>query len=176
MESKILVTYASLSGSTQEIAEVVAYILRSQGLEVDLQPMKNVQKLDDYTAVVMGASIYMFHWQKEMHHFLSKYQKALNRLPVALFTGGPTMTGDEKEWQAVRSQVDQELAKFPWLKPVSVEIVGGKFDSSKLKFPYNLIPALKNKPATDLRDWEEIKSWGRSLVEKLNTVQNERTY
>jgi menaquinone-dependent protoporphyrinogen oxidase len=167
MNEHVLVAYATKSGSTQEIAEVVSDTLRLQGLEVDIQAVKNVRSLDGYKAVILGAPIYIFHWPKEMHHFLSLHQKALSGLPVALFTGGPTMVGDEKEWQTVRSQADQELAKFPWLKPVSIEIVGGRHDPKKLRFPFNLIPAMKQMPASDLRDWEAIKSWANEIVTKL---------
>ena len=63
----------------------------------------------------------------------------------------------------VRKNLDAELAKFTWLKPVSVQLVGGRFDPTRLRFPYNLIPALKQAPASDARDWEEIRAWAHSL-------------
>ena len=164
MEEKILVAYASSYGSTQEVAEVVAETLRSHGLTVDLQPMRKVRTLNGYSALVLGVSIYMFHWHKDALRFLSQHQKILTGgLPVAIFTGGPVSSGDEKEWQEVRSQVDQELAKYSWFKPVSVEIVGGRFDPAKLRFPWNLLPALRNMPASDLRDWAAIRTWADSL-------------
>jgi menaquinone-dependent protoporphyrinogen oxidase len=59
--------------------------------------------------------------------------------------------------------MNAELAKFAWLQPVSVLLVGGRFDPARLRFPYNLIPALKHAPASDARDWEEIRGWARSL-------------
>jgi len=91
-------------------------------------------------------------------------------LPVAIFVGGSIETADEKEWREVRRQLDQELAKFPWLKPVSVEIVGGRFDPKKLRFPYSLIPALRQMPARDLRDWTAIRAWARNLAAQLQPV------
>jgi menaquinone-dependent protoporphyrinogen oxidase len=168
METKVLVAYASSYGSTQEAAEFVAETIRSHGLAVDLQPMGKVRTLDGYSALVLGISIYMFHWHKDATHFLSKHQKVLSGgMPAAIFTGGPISAGDEKEWQAVRGQVDQELAKYAWFKPVSVEIIGGKFDPAKLRFPYSLIPALRRMPAKDLRDWAAIRAWANSLVEQF---------
>jgi len=168
MEIKVLVAYASKNGSTQEIAEAVAATLRESGLAVDLQLVRKVRTLDGYNAIVLGAPLYMFHWHQDALHFLSQHQKILaGSLPVAIFAGGPFGTGDEKEWQEVHRQLDQELAKFPWLTPVSVEIVGGKFDPAKLRFPYNLLPALKQLPASDLRDWAAIHAWARNLAAKL---------
>jgi menaquinone-dependent protoporphyrinogen oxidase len=169
MNKPVLVTYATKSGSTHEIAEVVAETLKLHGLEVDIQAVKNVRNLEDYDAVVMGMPIYIFHWPKEAHHFLSMFQKSLERLPVSLFTGGPTMSGDEDEWQTVRSQADQELVKHPWLKPISIEIVGGRHDPDKLRFPFNLIPAMRQMPASDLRDWEAIKGWAKEVAIQLQT-------
>ena len=60
MSDKILVTYATRYGSTQEVAEKVAATLRESGLAVDVQPAKQVRTLDGYRAVVVGAPLYMF--------------------------------------------------------------------------------------------------------------------
>jgi menaquinone-dependent protoporphyrinogen oxidase len=165
METKVLVAYASSYGSTQEIAEVISKTLRGQGLAVDLQPIRKVRTLEGYSAVVLGAPLYMFHWHKDALRFLSQHREILaGHLPLAIFAGGPFGKGDGNEWQEVRAKLDLELAKFPWLTPVSVEIVGGKFDPAKLRFPYNLIPALKKIPASDLRDWVVIRAWASSLA------------
>ncbi len=171
MDTKILVAYASTNGSTQEIAEVVTATLRENGLTVDLQPMRKVQSLQGYSAAVLGAPLYMFHWHKDALKFLPRHRNALMERPVAIFAGGPFSKGDEKEWQEIRRQLEQELAKFPWLTPAAVEIVGGKFDPAKLHFPLNLIPALKQMPASDLRDWTAIRSWASSLSAKLKLAK-----
>ena len=168
METKVLIAYASSYGSTQEIAEVISETLRSQGLTVDREPIRNVRTLEGYSALVLGAPLYMFHWHKDALRFLSQHRKILaDHLPVAIFAGGPFDKGDENAWQEVRALFDRELAKFPWLTPISVEIVGGKFDPTKLRFPYNLIPVLKKMPASDLRDWEAIRTWASSLAKQF---------
>ena len=90
-------TYASSYGSTQEVAEVVAATLREQGGEVDLRPIREVRTLAGYSAVVLGAPLYMFHWHKDARRFLSRYQSVLTGgLPIAIFAGGPFGTGDEQ--------------------------------------------------------------------------------
>ena len=174
MKIKVLLTYASIHGSTQQVAEAIAATLRENELVVDLQPAQNVRTLEGYAAVVLGAPLYMFHLHKDALRFLSRHQKALTRgLPVAIFAGGPIETSDENGWQEVRKQLDQELAKFPWLRPVAVEVVGGRFDPTRLRFPWNLIPALRRMPPSDLRDWAAIRSWASSLALKLQPIMSQ---
>ena len=163
MSTSILVAYATRYGSTQEVAEQVAATLRERGLEVDIQPMRKVRTLAGYSAVVLGAPLYMFRWHKDALHFLSRHREALTERSVAIFALGP-LHDDEKEWQDVRAQLDKELAKFPWLTPVALEIFGGKFDPAKLRFPLNFLPALKQMPASDLRDWTAIRAWAQTVL------------
>ena len=163
MSASILVAYATRYGSTQEVAEAVAVTLRERGLAVDIQPMREVRTLEGYGAVVLGAPLYMFHWHKDALHFLARHRAALIARPVAVFALGPFHT-EEKDFQEVRRQLDQELAKFPWLTPGAIAIFGGKFDPQKLTFPYNLVPALKNMPASDVRDWAAIRAWASDLA------------
>ena len=163
MSSSVLVAYATRYGSTQEVAEAVAQTLRERGLAVDIRPMREVRNLDQYQAVVLGAPLYMFHWYKDALHFVERHRAALTARPVAIFALGP-FHADEKEFQGAREQLDKELAQFPWLTPRAIAIFGGKFDPTKLTFPHNLVPALKNMPASDVRDWTAIRAWASDLA------------
>ncbi len=147
MDPKILVTYASTHGSTQEVAEQIAETLREQGQPLELRPAREVRSLDGYSAVVLGAPLYMFHWHRDAQRFLARFRTRLAAgMPVAIFSGGPFGKGDEAEWREVRGEVDKERAKYPWLQPVSVEVIGGKFDPAHLRFPWNLAASLEIHP------------------------------
>ncbi len=163
MSASVLVAYATRYGSTQGVAEAVAATLRDQGFTVDLKPARDVRTLEPYRAIVLGAPIYMFHWHKDALHFLAHYREALTTRPLAIFALGP-LHDEEKEFKDSRAQLDKELARFPWLAPQTIEIIGGKFDPEKLTFPYNMLPALKNLPAGDVRDWTKIKAWASTLA------------
>jgi menaquinone-dependent protoporphyrinogen oxidase len=163
MSTSILVAYATRYGSTQEVAEAVAATLRERGLAVDIRPMREVRGLEGYRAIVLGAPLYMFHWHKDALHFLARHREALTARPLAVFALGP-FHDEEKEYQEVRRQLDKELAKFPWLTPTAIAIFGGKVDPQKLTFPHNLVPALKNMPASDVRDWAAIRAWANDLA------------
>ena len=166
MPASVLVAYATRYGSTQEVAEAVAATLRERRWEVDLRPAREVRSLEGYSAVVLGTALYMFRLHKDARRFLTRHREALSKRPVAIFAMGP-FNNDERDWQAVRAQLDKELAMFPWLVPIAHEVFGGKFDPAKLRFPYNLVPYLKRLPASDIRDWTAINAWASSIAEKL---------
>ena len=171
MTASILVTYATRYGSTQEVAEAIAATLRDGGFEVDIQPMRKVKTLEKYGAVVLGAPLYIGRWHKDAHRFLSQHRKALTQHPMAIFALGP-IHDDEEQWRVVRAQLDKELANYPWLSPVCIEMVGGKYDPAQLRFPDNLVAnsqasPLFNMPASDLRDWAAIRAWASGLSPKL---------
>jgi menaquinone-dependent protoporphyrinogen oxidase len=86
--------------------------------------------------------------------------------PVAVFALGPTHDPhDEEEWRDSRAQLDKALAKFPWLRPVALELFGGKYDPTRLRFPINLLAG--KEPATDIRDWTAIRAWASDLATEL---------
>lgn len=166
MSLPVLVGYGSRYGSTREVAEAVAAALRESGLAVDLQAVREVRTLTGYSAVVVGAPLFMFRWHKDALDFLVRHQTALMERPVAVFALGPThVPHDEKEWQDSHAQLDKELAKFTWLKPVALAMFGGKYDPACLRFPLNLMAG--KAPATDIRDWAAIRTWAATLVDRL---------
>jgi menaquinone-dependent protoporphyrinogen oxidase len=162
MSASVLVAYATRYGSTQEVAEAVAATLRECELTVDIRPMREVRTLAGYSAVVLGAPLFMFRWHKDARHFLSRHREALTERPVAVFALGPTHElYDEEEWQESCAQLDKELSKFPWFTPVALEMFGGKYDPTKLRFPINWLAG--KEPASDLRDWTKIRAWAADL-------------
>lgn len=169
--NKILVAYATHAGSTREVAEAIAAELRTHGLECDLQPARDVRSLDKYSAVVLGAPLYIFRLLGDAKKFLKRHSAALAAKPIAIFVLGP-LKGDEKEMEGVREQLDKELAQFAWLKPVDQQIFVGAYDPARLHFPYKLMVAfpanpLKNIPISDARDWAKIKAWAGEMAKRL---------
>lgn len=156
MATTVLVTYATKYGSTREVAEAIAATLSAYGLQTEMRSAREVRSLDGYSAVVLGAALYIGRWHKDARRFLKRHRAALSRLPVAIFALGPLSTA-EKEWQDARAQLDQTLATASWLAPVAVELFGGVINPAKLRFPFN------HMPAGDARDWTAIRAWASEL-------------
>jgi menaquinone-dependent protoporphyrinogen oxidase len=166
MSTSILVGYATRYGSTHEVAKEIATTLRECELAVDLQSVRDVRTLAGYSAIVLGAPLYMFRWHKDALRFLPRHRQALSERPVAVFALGPVHDPyDGEEWQDSRAQLDKQLAKFPWFTPVALEMFGGKFDPTNFRFPINVLAG--QEPASDIRDWDTIRAWAKTLPGKL---------
>ncbi|MGC9523752.1 MAG: flavodoxin domain-containing protein [Anaerolineae bacterium] len=166
MAAAILVAYATRHGSTEQVAETVAETLREGGFDVDCQAMRDVRTFEGYDGIVMGAPLYMYRWHVDARRFLSRHREALVGRPVAVFALGPVHEPyDEEEWRDSRAQLHKELAAFPWLEPVAVELFGGRFDPESLRFPINLFA--RAEPASDIRDWTAIRTWAEGLGTSL---------
>ncbi len=157
----ILVAYATKYGSTKEVAEAVAAELRELGLDAEARAAREVRDLAGYAAVVLGGALYYFRWRADARRFLARNRKALSEMPVAVFGMGP-LEDKPEDFENARGPLDKYLAKRTWLTPVAVTVFGGKLDPASLRFPDNN-PAMKNIPASDIRDWDTVRAWADSL-------------
>ena len=87
MNNKILVTYASRSGSTAEVAEAISKTLTEGGAQVDVIPMRDVKDISLYRAVIVGSAIRQSKWLPEAVQFVRAHQETLRHKSFAMFTG-----------------------------------------------------------------------------------------
>lgn len=169
----VLVAYATKYGSTREVAERIGEILRSEGHAVDVTPADKVADLGSYSAVVLGAPLYIGKMLKDATAFLERHCVALEQLPVALFALGPVNVSDDMA--EARKQFGPILEKMEWFKPVTVEMFVGKFDPAALRGLDKLVTKPKASPlyrvpAKDERDWSAIERWAASLPDLLGVT------
>ncbi len=162
--NKILVAYATRYGSTMEAAEEMVAALHEVGLEAEAIPAREVQSLAEYGAVVIGTPLQIGRWHKDIDKFLTRFRAELVERPVAVFVLGPIHNKDEEIKGSVE-QLDNELQRYPWLKPAAVETFVGKFDPSKLQFPASLF--MKAIPYSDEMDHQGIRAWALTLPQVL---------
>jgi menaquinone-dependent protoporphyrinogen oxidase len=161
MNDRILVAYATRAGSTAEVAETIAKVLRASGALVDVCPVKQVGDLSPYRAVVLGSPIRMGRWLPEAFVFLKAHQAELSRVPVAYFVTCVTLTSNTVEnRRTVDAYLDPARAI---LRPASVGLFAGALDGSKVSFLDRLMIKAIKTPEGDFRKWDEIHLWGESL-------------
>src|SRR5687767_26172 len=108
---RILVTYATLAGSTVEVAQTVGEEIEKGGFQVDVLPLAAVEDLKGYDGVVVGAPMIM-GWHRAALSFLRKHRQAFQHLPLAVFVMAMSLTqNDETSVGGVPLHVDEELPR-----------------------------------------------------------------
>jgi menaquinone-dependent protoporphyrinogen oxidase len=176
---KVLVAYASKTGSTKGIAEFIGEKLRGRGIQVDVEEVGDVRNAEDYDAFVIGSAVYMFHWVKEARQFVSRNQALLSSRPVWLFSSGPVgLQAKDSKGRDLRDvsgpkEIDElrEEAK-PRAHRVFFGALFGDRLGGSLGFTYRLIrrskAARESMPEGDYRDWKDVEAWADSIAEALS--------
>ncbi len=171
MSNKILVTYATCTGSTVGVAEAIGKTLSEGGALVDVLPMQEVRDLSSYQAVVAGSAIQDKRWLPEAVQFIKMHQAELSRKPFAAFL--VCMTLAMKNGENYRPFVAEFLAPVRMMvKPVSEGQFAGALDVSKVPYwqvrmMFRLSVLFGVWSEGDHRDWNAIRIWAESLPPKL---------
>jgi menaquinone-dependent protoporphyrinogen oxidase len=164
---KILITYASRTGSTAEIAEAIGKTLSQRGMQVEVLPMQDVKDLSVYGAVVAGSAMRSSKWLPDAMQFITTHRAVLSQKPFATFTVCITlaMSNSEQYRQAVAAWIQPVRAQ---VKPVSEGLFAGMLDFKKLPFNWDtlklrMVVALGIFPKEDRRDWNAVRAWADHL-------------
>jgi len=171
MNQKILITYASRTGSTKGAAEVIAKTLTEIGISVDLLPMADVKDLTAYRAVVAGSAIQNRQWLPDAMQFLQTHHPMLAQKRIATFA--LCMTLAMKNGEKYRPDILEWLAPVRRLtNPVSEGLFAGALDISKipsfgdrLKFRLSVLFGVWSEG--DHRDGDAIHAWAQELPQKM---------
>ena len=90
---RVLVAFASRSGSTAGIAESIARGLMDAGLDVDCRPAGDVTDVTPYDAVVLGSGVFLPRRGSDGGGFLVRHGAVLKTRAVWLFCAGPIGRG-----------------------------------------------------------------------------------
>jgi menaquinone-dependent protoporphyrinogen oxidase len=192
---RILITYATMAGSTVEVAQAVAEQIARSDVAVDVLPIGEVESLAAYDGVVVGGPMIM-GWHRQALGFLKKHRQALQRIPLAVFVTAASLTKTgETSVGGVPVYVDDRLAKPPAepgrlsfreryaqlanyvqpilkavrpTKPASIGVFGGRLEYGRLKWWAVLfVMLIIQAPAGDRRNWEAIRAWAAALPAAL---------
>jgi len=188
---RILVAYATMAGSTVDVARVVGEEIAKSGVQVDVLPLSEVRSLETYDGVVVGGPMIM-GWHRAALGFLKKHRAALQRIPFAVFVMAMSLTQTgETSVGGVPVDVDERLPKPPEkegrlkfkeryarlssyiqpilkatrpAKPVSIGMFSGRLEYGRLKWWAVLFAMLIiQAPAGDRRNWPVIRAWAAGL-------------
>ncbi len=197
--SKVLVAYATMAGSTAEVAQTIGEEIAKGGASVDVLRVDEARHPEQYDAVVLGGPM-IVGWHRSCVGFLKKHRTVLKNKPLAIFLMAMSLTKTtEMSVGGLLVTIDENLPKPPiqpgklsfregyarlsrYLQPAikaghpaiprSIGVFGGRLEYGRLKWWAVLfVMFIIQAPAGDRRNWPAIRAWAASLVPSLGIAQ-----
>jgi menaquinone-dependent protoporphyrinogen oxidase len=165
MSKKVLILFASRSGSTADTASIIADELkiRKKEISVDVLPVKKAKDITSYDLIILGSAIRMGRPLPEMLSFIRSYCPILKTKKVIGFALCMNLrTETDKSIQESAAF----LTPFSACTPVETKIFAGSVDYSKLGFFPRLVAKMAKSPQGDFRNLDKIKIWAAEITAK----------
>jgi menaquinone-dependent protoporphyrinogen oxidase len=164
MSQRILVTYATHTGSTAEVANVIGEELRARGFVVDVQAVNTAPQTRDYEAVVLGSAVNGGRWLPEALDFVHHNQSELRAIPVAVFCVHIMNAGQDERSRRKRMAYLDDVRHL--IQPVDEAWFLGmgpdpKKDSWIARWVFRRFGGAGEG---DCRDWDTIRAWARGVL------------
>ncbi len=167
---RILVVYATRTGSTVGVASAIGETLSAGGFGVNVKPIKENPAIHGYDAILIGSAVNGGKWLPEAIEFVKNNQQALSKIPVAFFCVHIMNLGDDE--QSTKNRLAYLANVRSIVKPVDEAYFAGlgtdPVKSSLLERWMNRI--FKIGPEGDCRDWNKIRAWAKSLCLRFNSA------
>lgn len=163
MNGRILVGYATRTGSTTGVAEAIGTALADRGFAVDVKPLRERPGLDGYDGVVLGSAINGAAWLPEAMSYLESNADVLRTMPVAGFcvhsmNGGP----DAKQTKKRTAYLDKVRAAVPLCDEGFFLGKGPDPEDTSLIARW-AFKAFGGSGEGDMRDWSKIRAWAEQV-------------
>lgn len=163
MSQRVLVAYATRTGSTTGVAEAIGKVLGERGFAVDVKPMRERPSVAGYDAVVLGSAINGAAWLPEAMTYLQANSSALAKVPTAAFCVHSMNGGADAK------QTKRRLAYLKAVRALVTPCDEGYFlgagpdpeDTSLIaRWAFK---AFGGSGEGDMRDWDAIDAWAQQL-------------
>ena len=162
--TKVLVTYDSKLGSTEEVAKFMGRVLSEQGASIAVKPLSEVVDVEAYDSVIIGGAIRYDRWLPGATAFVKENKTALSNVPVSFFFTCLTLAKPSPA--AIlkgEGYADKLRSLAPEVKPLAVGGFAGVLQFSRTPWPARLalrvLSVATGVKEGDYRDWEAIRSW-----------------
>ncbi|MGL4859816.1 MAG: menaquinone-dependent protoporphyrinogen IX dehydrogenase [Enterobacteriaceae bacterium] len=172
----VLLLYSSHDGQTRKIANHIAQQLQGKLLcELrDLQQNEPVN-LNDYRAIVVGASIRYGHFNRRLAQFVTRHQDVLNQKPSAFYAVNLTARKVEKRSPETNVYTRKFLQKSPWTPQLSTVFAGALrypryrwFDRVMIQLIMRMTGGeTDTSKEIEYTDWQQVNEFAQSLQQLL---------
>ncbi len=162
MGSRVLVTYATMAGSTEGVAKRIGEVLLERNIPVDVVEVSQVKDLSNYDTIILGSGIRGGTFFTGANAFIELNKSTLEQKVIYVFLVCLTMREDTPSNRStVEGYLDPIRAQ---IKPISEGLFAGAYDSSKHNFMEKLVMRAMKAPEGDFRRWDEITTWAESVA------------
>lgn len=170
----ILVCYGTSEGQTAKVADRLGQTLAERGHETRVTDIKSAPAdLDDFDAVLVGASIHVGKQQSAVSEFVMEHRDALAGRPTGFFQVSLSSATDDPERRAEAADyVDAFVERTDW-HPDRIGLFGGALRYSKYGFLKRLMMKRIAKEATgdtdtsrdyEYTDWAEVEAFANDFA------------
>lgn len=182
---KVLIAYGTRYGSTEEISQEIAKVLGEKSFEVEvfnlgITKSKNWPKVDEFDGLLVGTSLKINSWKKQVKTFIEKNKEKLKTLKFGVFTCGAWAIAEPID---AHEEIARRLTKNFGLKADIYSAYGGVLDFSedskvgragKLALKATALGLEKDKDIpvdkekiNDFRDWDKIRRFAADFAALL---------
>jgi menaquinone-dependent protoporphyrinogen oxidase len=165
MSKKILIAYATKSGTTGEIAEEIGRVVREKGFEVDVFPIKGIVDVAQYDAIVVGSGVRIGKIYSEVIDFVKVNRHDLKNIPMAYFVDCLTLLVNINKKKIEAERYLDPLKKL--IVPKTVGLFAGRLVGSKIPLHLKVMLKLMRVKEGDFRKWDVIRDWANLLPKRL---------
>jgi menaquinone-dependent protoporphyrinogen oxidase len=172
----VLIAYATVHGSTAQVASFVGDVLSSKGLDVHVANAKEVLSVKDYDALILGSPIHSGAWLPEITAFIEGFNEEWATKPVYMWVNCIRVLEQFGEEHARDYYLNSELLKLLDVRQVAV--FPGKLDLEATDWQERWTLAARYDGHTwpsgfdgDFRDWDKVRTWAGEIAEELLAVK-----
>jgi menaquinone-dependent protoporphyrinogen oxidase len=172
---KLLITYASVHGSTAEIALFLKRVLTIYNIEVSVQRVDEVTSIAEYAAVIIGTPIREGMWMHEVFDFIGRFKDELAQKPCYFWMTCIRVLETDGYQHALQNYVHQQTVEMLNIRDIAV--FAGKLKLENINWDERWLLSLtydgEKRPAflnRDFRNWETIAAWGNKIANQLKFV------
>jgi menaquinone-dependent protoporphyrinogen oxidase len=163
MNGRILVTYATRTGSTVGVASAIAETLSQRGFAVDVKPVKDNPSPAGYQAVLIGSAVNGANWLPEAIEYVRTHQADLKQAPVALFCVHIMNIADDEKSLQKRQAYLKEVRPLLGSAEEAYFAGMGLNPADSSGFERWIYRTFKIGPEGDCRDWNKINGWAKTV-------------
>ncbi|MBA3868632.1 MAG: hypothetical protein H0X30_05725 [Anaerolineae bacterium] len=172
---KVLVGYATVHGSTAEVAQRIGNVLTQRGHNVTVADVKTLTHVDEYEGFVLGSAIEAGTWLPEFKAFLKAFDTQLGDKPIYLWVNCIRVLEEYGMSHVMDFYMVPDLLKK--LNVRSRTAFAGKLDLQAVDWDERWSLAARYDghawPSNfdgDFRDWDKIDDWATAAANDLQAV------